>query len=78
MNKIEAFTAQELKWYILKQIEIARKEHSIPLKTIAHIVRVDTAEQMLAYLDPQNTETSLEILVRMSHAVGLRMHIQLE
>lgn len=78
MSYAKPFTSMELKNYIMHEIEQSRIRNGIPLATIAHRIKVDTAEELVAHLDPQNVDTSLDTLVIMAHAVGLRMRISLE
>lgn len=62
----------------MQEIQESRTIHNIPLATIAHRVKFETAEELIAHLDPQNVDTSLDTLVQMSHAVGLRMRISFD
>ena len=78
MSYTKPFTAYELKHYIMQEIQESREKNSIPLATIAHRVKVETAEELVAHLDPQNVDTSLDTLVQMSHAVGLRLRISFD
>ena len=78
MSYTKPFTAIELKLFIMQQIDESRATHNIPLATMAHRIKVETAEELIAHLDPQNVDTSLDTLVTMTHAVGLRMRISFD
>ena len=78
MSYTKPFTSIELKHYIMREIDQSRKRNGIPLATLAGRVEVETAEELVAHLDPHNVDTSLDTLVVMAHAVGLRMRISLD